>query len=206
MSEQRPRSSDNGHFFKQNKEGKKAGENKGGGRNARRKGKKFEANKAGDGKNKTGGNKISPRMQQFNSICTAMTTPECIEELKSKFPKDFEKHRVICVCHVDPIKEVIEPIMRRMKGFSASFFPEDYDERSSKGKMWTQFKMRTFDQAAEAIVTIRLAAKHGFIKSIEKCDFDKHTRLNTKRDIELRRARRGKMEDGASDLAALPAV
>jgi len=198
MSEQRPRSSDNGHFFKQNKEGKKAGENKGGGRNARRKGKKFEANKAGDGKNKTGGNKISPRMQQYNSICTAMTTPECIEELKSKFPKDFEKHRVICVCHVDPIKEVIEPIMRRMKGFSASFFPEDYDERSSKGKMWTQFKMRTFDQAAEAIVTIRLAAKHGFIKSIEKCDFDKHTRLNTKRDIELRRARRGKMEDGGS--------
>jgi len=152
MSEQRPRSSDSGHFFKQKKEGKKAGENKGGGRNARRKGKKLEANKIGDGKNKNGDSKTCPQKQHFNSICTGMTTSECIEELKSKFPKDFEKHRVICVCHVDPIKEVIEPIMRRMKGFSASFFPELYDERTVEGKMWTQFKMRTFEQAAEAIV------------------------------------------------------
>ena len=63
--------------------------------------------------------------------------------------------------------------------------------------IFSEFKDKNNDVKSR---TIRLAAKHGFIKSIEKCDFDKHIRLNTKRDVDLRRARRAKMTEKKEDV------
>lgn len=165
MSEQRPRVNLNGLLFKQrmdnvrNGDGDK-GASKGGRRNRyRRKEKKEEGTEFKKEKananvgSKSGGEKNRFKKNQDGRalIAKSDTTPAIIDDLKKKFPRDFEKHKIIVVKHTHPIKTAIMPVIQRLSGFSGSHFAEEHDDKAKDGSMWTQFRWRSYEKAAEAI-------------------------------------------------------